>query len=90
MSFVRHAKDFRLRSFFHRLRHGSSYIDVVLGPMMEENLGRPMLRAGGDRTTFIARPLSAAMLTAAARWLIVIVFSNLRRKRAEVFAEGEN
>jgi TctA family transporter len=90
MSFVRHAKDFRLRSCCHRLRHGTSYIDVVLGPMMEENLGRAMLRAGGDRTTFIARPHSAAMLTAAARWLLLIVLPKLRRKRAQVFAEGEN
>jgi putative tricarboxylic transport membrane protein len=69
----------------HRLRHCGNYIDVVLGPMMEENLRRAMLHSRGDPTPFITRPL-----TAAARWSILIVLPNLRRKRAEVFAQGKN
>jgi putative tricarboxylic transport membrane protein len=65
-------------------------LGFVLGPMMEENLRRAMLLSRGDPTTFVTRPLSAAMLTAAALLLILIVVPNLRRKREEVFEEGEN
>ena len=65
-------------------------LGFVLGPMMEENLRRAMLLSRGDPATFVTRPLSAAMLTAAALLLILIVLPNLRRKREEVFEEGEN
>jgi putative tricarboxylic transport membrane protein len=64
-------------------------LGFVLGPMMEENLRRAMLLSRGDPTTFITRPLSAAMLAAAVLLLILIVLPNLRKKREEVF-EGES
>ena len=35
-------------------------LGYVLGPMMEENLRRSMLQAGGDPTVFITRPLSSS------------------------------
>ena len=65
-------------------------LGFVLGPMMEENLRRAMLLSRGDPTTFITRPLSAAMLAAAILLLILIVLPNLRKKREEVFEEGES
>jgi len=65
-------------------------LGFVLGPMMEENLRRAMLLSRGDPTVFITRPLSLAMLLAAAALLIVIVLPNLRKKREEVFEEGES
>ncbi len=65
-------------------------LGFVLGPMMEENLRRAMLLSRGDPTTFLTRPLSAAMLAAAALLLIIIVLPNLRKKREEVFEEGES
>ena len=40
-------------------------LGFVLGPMMEENLRRAMLLSRGDPTTFLTRPISAAMLAAA-------------------------
>ena len=64
-------------------------LGFVLGPMMEENLRRAMLLSRGDPTTFLTRPLSAGMLAAAALLLILIVLPNLRKKREEVFEEGE-
>ena len=65
-------------------------LGFVLGPMMEENLRRAMLLSRGDPMTFLTRPLSAGMLAAAALLLIVIVLPNLRKKREEVFEEGES
>jgi putative tricarboxylic transport membrane protein len=65
-------------------------LGFVLGPMMEENLRRAMLLSRGDPMTFLTRPLSAAMLAAAALLLIIIVLPNLRKKREEVFEEGES
>ena len=64
-------------------------LGFVLGPMMEENLRRAMLLSRGDPTTFLTRPLSLAMLLAAVALLILIVLPNLRKKREEVFEEGE-
>jgi TctA family transporter len=64
-------------------------LGFVLGPMMEENLRRAMLLSRGDPMTFLTRPLSAAMLAAAVLLLVLIVLPNLRKKREEVFEEGE-
>jgi putative tricarboxylic transport membrane protein len=65
-------------------------LGFVLGPMMEENLRRAMLLSRGDPTVFLTRPLSAAMLAAAVALLVIIVLPNLRKKREEVFEEGES
>ena len=62
-------------------------LGFVLGPMMEENLRRAMLLSRGDPTTFLTRPLSAAMLAAAVLLILVIALPNIRRKREEAFQE---
>src|SRR5437870_5362859 len=64
-------------------------LGFVLGPMMEENLRRAMLLSRGDPTVFLTRPISLAMLIAAVLLLVLIVLPNLRKKREEVFEEGE-
>ena len=62
-------------------------LGFVLGPMMEENLRRAMLLSRGDPTTFLTRPISAAMLAAAVLLILVIALPNIRKKREEAFAE---
>jgi len=62
-------------------------LGFVLGPLMEENLRRAMLLARGDPTTFLTRPISAGLLTAAVVLLVVIGLPNIRRKREEAFQE---
>jgi TctA family transporter len=64
-------------------------LGFVLGPMMEENLRRALLLSRGDPTVFVTRPLSLGMLLAAVLLLVLIVLPNLRKKREEVFEEGE-
>src|SRR5438094_5477066 len=48
-------------------------LGYVLGPMMEENLRRSMLTAGGDPTVFVRRPLSLTFVIATVLILIVML-----------------
>jgi putative tricarboxylic transport membrane protein len=64
-------------------------LGMVLGRLMEENLRRAMLISRGDWTVFITRPLSAALMAAAAALLVLAVLPTLRKKRDQVFAESE-
>jgi TctA family transporter len=57
--------------------------------MMEENLRRAMLLSRGDPTVFFTRPISLAMLIAAAGLLLLILAPNFRKKREEAFVEAE-
>jgi len=59
----------------------------VLGPMMEENLRRAMLLSRGDPTTFLTRPISAAMLAAAVLLVVIIALPNIRKTREVAFQE---
>jgi putative tricarboxylic transport membrane protein len=62
-------------------------LGFILGPMMEENLRRSMMISFGDPSVFIARPISAAFLIAAAALLIAIALPALRAKREEAMQE---
>jgi putative tricarboxylic transport membrane protein len=62
-------------------------LGFVLGPMMEENLRRALLLSRGDPTVFFTRPLSLAMLIAAALLVLIIVLPNVRKTRAVAFQE---
>jgi len=64
-------------------------LGMVLGAPMEEHLRRAMLLSRGNAAVFVTRPLSAALLAAAAILLLLAVLPALRRKRDEVFVEGE-
>jgi len=62
-------------------------LGFILGPMLESNLKRAMLLARGDATTFVTRPISAAMLAVAVLLLLTVILPQFRKKREEVFAE---
>lgn len=62
-------------------------LGLILGPMMEENLRRTLLLSRGDWSVFISRPLSAALLAAAAILLLVMLSPAISRKRDEAFVE---
>jgi putative tricarboxylic transport membrane protein len=71
----------------HRFEPAPMLLGFVLGPLMEENLRRAMLIARGDPTTFLVRPISAALLTIAAFLLVLAVLPTIRQRREEVFVE---
>ncbi len=56
-------------------------LGYVLGPMMEENLRRSMLQAGGDPTVFVTRPLSLVFIIATVLILLMMVVPAIRRRR---------
>ncbi len=62
-------------------------LGFVLGPLLEEHLRRAMIISRGDPTVFLTRPLSLALLVAAAVALVVAVLPAIRRKREVVFQE---
>jgi putative tricarboxylic transport membrane protein len=59
-------------------------LGYVLGPMMEENLRRSMLQAGGDPTVFVTRPLSLAFIIATVLILLVMVVPAVRQRRGDI------
>ncbi len=59
-------------------------LGFVLGPMMEENLRRSMLMAGGDPSVFLRRPISLAFMIATVLILIVMLAPAVRKRRGEI------
>ncbi len=59
-------------------------LGYVLGPMMEENLRRSMLQAGGDPTVFVTRPLSLVFIVATVLILLAMVVPAIRRRREAI------
>jgi TctA family transporter len=62
-------------------------LGYILGPMMEEYLRRAMTLSRGDPVIFLERPISAAMLAAAALAMIAVVLPAVRATRAKAFVE---
>jgi TctA family transporter len=62
-------------------------LGFILGPMMEENLRRAMVLSRGNMNVFFVRPMSLAMLIAAACILVLVVIPAVRTKREEAFEE---
>ncbi|MBP2228217.1 TctA family transporter [Azospirillum agricola] len=62
-------------------------LGFVLGPLLEENLGRAMLLSQGDLTVFATRPISAGLLAVAAILLALILLPAFRRQREVAFKE---
>lgn len=60
-------------------------LGFVLGPLLEEHLRRSMIISRGDATIFFTRPISLALLIAAAGALVIAVLPAIRAKREEVF-----
>jgi len=63
-------------------------LGFILGPLMEEYLRRAMLLSRGDPMVLVQRPISAAILAAAALALLVVLSPAIRRTRDEAFLEG--
>jgi TctA family transporter len=63
-------------------------LGFILGPLMEENLRRAMLISRGSATVLVTRPLSLAMLVAAAVLLLIILAPAVSRGRDEAFRES--
>lgn len=64
-------------------------LGFVLGPMLEENLRRAMILGRGDATVFLTRPISATLLALTVVVLVVVLLPSIRKKRDEVFVEGD-
>jgi TctA family transporter len=64
-------------------------LGFVLGPMLEENFRRAMTIGRGDPTTFVTRPISLTLLVLALLVLLVVLLPQIRRKRDQVFVEGD-
>ncbi|HSW09069.1 tripartite tricarboxylate transporter permease [Aquabacterium sp.] len=62
-------------------------LGFILGPMMEENLRRALLLSRGDWMTFGTRPLSGALLLAAAAMIVVVTLPSIKAKREEAFQD---
>jgi TctA family transporter len=62
-------------------------IAFILGPLMEENLRRAMLLSRGDPMVFLERPISCAILVAAALLFVATVMPMVRKKREEAFQQ---
>ena len=59
----------------------------ILGPMMEEYLRRAMTLSRGDPMIFLERPISAAMLAAAALAMAAVVLPAVGATRDKAFVE---
>jgi putative tricarboxylic transport membrane protein len=64
-------------------------LGFVLGPMLEENLRRAMILGRGDATVFLTRPISLTLLLLTVAVLVVVLLPSIRKKREEVFVEGD-
>ena len=62
-------------------------LGYILGPMMEEYLRRALTLSRGDPMIFLARPISAAMLIAAALALATLLLPAVPATRAKAFVE---
>lgn len=64
-------------------------LGFVLGPMLEENLRRAMILGRGDPSVFVTRPISLTLLLLTVVVLVVVLLPSIRKKRDEVFVEGD-
>jgi putative tricarboxylic transport membrane protein len=64
-------------------------LGFILGPLLENHLRRALIISRGDLTTFIDRPVSAALLALALGALVLAVLPAIRRQREVVFSEEE-
>jgi TctA family transporter len=77
--------------FFYKLgcEPAPLLLGFILGPMMEENLRRALLLSRGDWTTFMSRPLSAALLIAATLMIVVVMMPAIKSKREVAFKDAD-
>jgi TctA family transporter len=61
----------------------------VLGPLLEQAFRRAMIKAHGDPTVFLTRPISAVLLAIALAGIVIAILPAIRKKREEVFVEED-
>ncbi len=64
-------------------------LGFVLAPMMDENLRAALRLSHGDWGTLATRPLSSALLVAAALLVLMAALPAIRRQRAVAFSDRE-
>jgi len=64
-------------------------LGFVLGKPLDENLRQAMIKAFGDPTVFVTRPISAVVLAITLVVFILMLLPAVRKKREEVFVEEE-
>jgi TctA family transporter len=62
-------------------------LGFILGPMLEEYLGRALQLSDGDILVFVERPISATLLAIAVVALIAVLWPSFRKTREEAFRE---
>jgi putative tricarboxylic transport membrane protein len=62
-------------------------LGFVLGKLMEEKLRQALILSRGSFSTFVERPVSAALLVVAAVMLLLALLPSIRKGREEVFTE---
>ncbi|MGE4337009.1 MAG: tripartite tricarboxylate transporter permease [Pigmentiphaga sp.] len=70
---------------FLRLRFEAAplLLGFVLGPMMEENFRRALLLSRGDMSVFLTRPISAGFIAVGVGLILLLVVSNVRKRRRD-------
>jgi len=71
----------------HDFEPAPMLLGFVLGPLMEENLRRAMLTAGGDVSVFFTRPISGGLLLLSAVLLVLAALPMIRKKREVLVVE---
>ena len=59
-------------------------LGFVMGPIIEDNLGRAMIIANGDLWAVVSRPITATLLTVAIVTAVWSYFRTVRTERAEI------
>ena len=62
-------------------------LGFIFGPLMEDNLRRALLLSRGEWSVLVTRPLSAALLGAAALLLVMALLPAVQRVRRNAFVE---
>jgi putative tricarboxylic transport membrane protein len=63
-------------------------LGMVLGPMIEQYLGRSLLLAHGNPLVFITQPISAVLLGVGVVILVLAALPTLSRKREQVLKDN--
>ena len=64
-------------------------LGFILGPMLEENLRRALILAGGDFERIVTRPIAGSLLVLTVLVLVAVVGASVLRRRKTLVAQPE-
>ncbi|MEQ8445474.1 MAG: tripartite tricarboxylate transporter permease [Pelagibacterium sp.] len=64
-------------------------LGFILGPMLEENLRRALILAGGDFMRIATRPIAGSLLALTVLILAAVAFASLRRRKTRLVEQPE-